>query len=80
MPGGPPAAWLAASFCWAFIAGACLLFFRPAVSGENPARAVRESWLLVGETLATLAVGLLLLPTAARAPRTRDLDVPRGRP
>jgi amino acid transporter len=80
MPGGPLAAWLAASFCWVFIAGACLLFFRPASTGEDPARAVSESWLLVGETLATLAVGLLLMPKGAKARRTPDPGRPFGRP
>jgi amino acid transporter len=69
MPGGPIAAGLAAAFCWVFIAGACLLFFRPAASGDDPAGAVRESWLLVGETLATLAIGMLLMPKRARLSR-----------
>jgi amino acid transporter len=72
MPGGAPAAWAGAAFCWVFIAGATLLFFKPAPTAENPAGAVRESWLLVGETIATLAVGLLLLPKRVRAPETPD--------
>jgi amino acid transporter len=80
MPGGPLAAGLAASFCWLFIAGASLLFFRPAATGEDPARAVRESWLLVVETLATLAVGLLLMPRRARVPETPDPGARPGRP
>jgi amino acid transporter len=80
MPGGPLAAWMAASFCWVFIAGACLLFFKPASTAEDPARAVRESWLLVGETLATLAVGLLLMAKGARARETPDPGALPGRP
>ena len=80
MPGGPLGAGLAASFCWLFIAGACLLFFRPASGAADAAGAVRESWLLVGETLATLAVGLLLVPKRARVPETPDPGVPPGRP
>jgi glutamate:GABA antiporter len=70
MPGGAAAAWTAAAFCWAFIAGATLLFFMPAPTAEDHAGAVRESWLLVGETLATLVVGLLLMPRRVRAPGT----------
>jgi amino acid transporter len=66
MPGGPAVAGLAAGFCWLFILGACLLFFRPASNAEDPAQAVRESWLLVAETAVTLAVGLLLMPRRGR--------------
>ena len=80
MPGGPLVAWTSATFCWAFIAGATLLFFKPAPTAEDPAGAVRESWLLVGETLATLAVGLLLMPKRARGPGTPAPGTPRGRP
>ena len=80
MPGGALVAWPAAAFCWVFIAGATLLFFKPAPTAENPAGAVRESWLLVGETLATLAVGLLLMPKRARAPGTPAPGALRGHP
>ena len=80
MPGGAPAAWAGAAFCWAFIAGATLLFFKPAPTAENPAGAVRESWLLVGETIATLAVGLLLMPRGARARETPGPGARPGRP
>jgi amino acid transporter len=62
MPGGPWAAWGAAGFCWLFVAGSCLLFFRPAPTAADPDSALRESWLLVAETVATAAVGLLLMP------------------
>ena len=80
MPGGPLVAWAAASFCWVFIGGATLLFFKPAPTAENPAGAVRESWLLVGETIATLAVGLLLMPRGARASEATGRDRPPVRP
>jgi amino acid transporter len=69
MPGGPAGAWLAAGFCWLFVAGSCLLFFRPAPHAEDPARAVRESWILLAETLVTTVVGLLLMPRAAKKAR-----------
>ena len=70
MPGGPLVVWASAAFCWVFIAGATLLFFKPAPTAENPAGAIRESWLLVAETIATLAIGLLLMPSRARGPGT----------
>ena len=66
MPGGSPAAWAAAILCTGFIAGAILLFFSPAPTAENPAAAIRETWLLLAETLATLAVGLAFLPRVRR--------------
>jgi amino acid transporter len=62
MPGGAPAAWGAAIATTAFVAFAIFLFFRPAPTAEDPAAALKETWLLVGETLATLAVGLVFLP------------------
>jgi hypothetical protein len=65
MPGGYGAAVVVAVVCWLFIAFACALFFQPAPDVEH-ARAVRDSWLLGAETMATLAVGLLLLPRARR--------------
>jgi amino acid transporter len=65
MPGGMAAAWIAAVVCWLFIAFACALFFVP--SAADPAQARRETWLLGGETLATLVVGLLLMPRGAAA-------------
>jgi len=62
MPGGTLVIGAASAFCTAFIAGAIVLFFSPAPTAEDPAAAVRESWVLLGETLATLAVGLAFLP------------------
>ena len=69
MPGGRVGAWLAGFFCWLFVAGSTLLFFRPAPTAADPASAVRESWILLAETLATLAVGLMLMPRVARRVR-----------
>ncbi len=66
MPGGAGVATLASVFCWLFIALACVLFFKPSPTAENPGLAVRESWLLVAETLVTVVVGLLLIPRASR--------------
>jgi glutamate:GABA antiporter len=69
MPGGPLAAWAAAGFCWLFVAGSCLLFFRPSATAPDPASAVRESWLLLAETLVTTVIGLLLMPRVLRRAR-----------
>jgi len=80
MPGGALVAWPAATFCWLFIAGSTLLFFKPAPTADDAAGAVRESWLLVGETLATLIVGLLLMPKGAKAPETTGRETPPARP
>jgi len=62
MPGGLPNAWAATVICFAFIAGATLLFFVPSPSAEDPSAALQDTALLVAETVATLAVGILLLP------------------
>jgi amino acid transporter len=63
MPGGHAVATIAAGICWLFVAGACLLFFKP--SAADRAGAIREVATLAAETLATLAVGVMLLPRAA---------------
>jgi amino acid transporter len=63
MPGGNGAGTVAAVVCWAFIAFACALFFKPAPDVEA-AQALRDSWILGAETVATIVVGLLLLPRA----------------
>jgi amino acid transporter len=68
MPGGMPAAWAAGIVTTAFVAGAILLFFRPAPTAEDPAAAMRETWVLLAESLATLAVGLVFV---WRMPGTR---------
>jgi amino acid transporter len=66
LPGGEPLARAAAALCWLFVAVACVLFFRPSPDADA-ARALRETWLLAGECLATLLAGLWL---ASRARRT----------
>jgi glutamate:GABA antiporter len=63
MPGGDSVAWAAAAVCWVFIAGSCLLFFKQAPGAQD---AARETWLLGGETFATLVAGMLLIPKQAR--------------
>jgi amino acid transporter len=65
LPGGDAAARGAAALCWLFVAAACVLFFRPSPDADA-ARAARETWLLLGECLTTLGVGLWL---SSRAPR-----------
>ena len=72
MPGGITAARIAATVCWLIIAAACVLFFKPSPD-VDPGQARRETWLLAGETMATLLVGLWLMPrrrctTASRRP------------
>jgi amino acid transporter len=62
MPGGLAGAWAAAGLCWLFVAASCLLFFRPAPTAADQASAVRESWLLLAETLVTTLVGVALMP------------------
>jgi amino acid transporter len=69
MPGGRAGAWVSAGLCWAFVAGATLLFFRPAPTAADHASAVRESWMLLAETVATAAVGLALMPRVSRRAR-----------
>lgn len=64
LPGGPAPAWLAAVLCTLSIAGASALFFAPSPTSQAP---LREAVLLGVETLATLVVGVLLIPRAARS-------------
>ena len=66
MPGGPVVAWAATIVCTACVAGAILLFFRPPPTAENPSAALKETWLLLAETLLTLAVGVAFLPQVRR--------------
>ncbi|MGH9368274.1 MAG: APC family permease [Thermoanaerobaculia bacterium] len=69
LPGGRGAAWLSASFCTLFIAGASVLFFAPSPTSQAP---VREAVLLGVETVATLVIGYLLIPRAARSAAGRS--------
>jgi len=62
LPGGPAAAWAAAAVCWLFVATATVLFFKPSATSTAPDGGVGESVLLGVELLATLAVGLALMP------------------
>ncbi len=63
MPGGLPGAWVASVVCWIFIAGATLLFFKPAPSAQDP---IGETLLLAFETVATLVAGVLLVPRRSK--------------
>lgn len=71
VPGGPAVAWTAAVVCWLFVAVACVLFFKPA-----PGTGWRESAVLGVEALATLVVGLFLLPSRERAAQARLVEAP----
>jgi glutamate:GABA antiporter len=65
LPGGPAGAWAAGAVCWLFVAVATVLFFKPATPS---AAAIGESVLIGVELLATILVGLWLMPRrAARA-------------
>jgi amino acid transporter len=59
LPGGAFGAWTATLVCWLFVFLTSLLFFKPAPGAADP---LREALLLGGETLLTIAVGLLLVP------------------
>jgi amino acid transporter len=61
LPFGTVGAWGASVVCTVFIAGAAALFFQPAPGAEN---AAFESVLLGIETVATLLVGLWVMPRA----------------
>ena len=65
LPFGEPGAWGAAIVCTLFIAGACLLFFKPEPGAEN---GTFQSWLLGAETLVTLLVGLWIMPKRTPTP------------
>jgi amino acid transporter len=65
MPGGAAVAWLATLVCWLFVAGASLLFFKPA---PGAADGLFESVLLGAETAITLVVGWWLMPRGYASP------------
>ena len=76
MPGGAPLAWASSAVCFLVILGACILFFKPSPSSQDP---VKEAWLLGVEALATLLAGLLLMPRGARRPSSAATgDTPRA--
>jgi glutamate:GABA antiporter len=64
LPGGHGTATLAAWVCTLYIAGACVLFFAPAPTSQEP---LKEAVLLGLLTLATLVAGYLLIPRRSRA-------------
>ena len=67
LPGGRTAAAVAAWICTLYIFGACVLFFVPSPTSQEP---VKEGIILALLTLATLVVGYLLIPRRARIDRS----------
>jgi len=67
LPGGRGAAAVAAWICTLYIFGACVLFFVPSPTSQEP---VKEGIILALLTLATLVVGYLLIPRRARIDRS----------
>jgi amino acid transporter len=63
LPGKDGSAWLASVLCTLYIAGASVLFFAPSPTSQAP---VREGLILGAETVATLVVGVLLIPRLRR--------------
>jgi amino acid transporter len=63
LPGGPATAAVASWVCTLYIFGACVLFFVPSPTSQAP---LKESLILVGETIATIVIGWLLIPKAKR--------------
>jgi len=67
LPGGRGAAAVAAWICTLYIFGACVLFFVPSPTSQEP---VKEGIILALLTLATLVAGYLLIPRRARIDRS----------
>ena len=59
LPGGPAAASLASWACTLYIFGACVLFFAPSPTSQAP---LKEALILGALTIATIVIGLLLIP------------------
>jgi amino acid transporter len=59
LPGGPIAAGLASWVCTLYIFGACVLFFVPSPTSQAP---LKEGLILGAETIATIVIGVLLIP------------------
>jgi len=59
LPGGPGAAAVAAWVCTLYIFGACVLFFVPSPTSQEP---LKESLILGAITLVTVVIGILLVP------------------
>jgi amino acid transporter len=64
VPGGEEMAWIASVVCTLYIAGASALFFAPSPTSQAP---LREGLILGAETLATIVIGVLLIPRGRRA-------------
>ncbi len=59
LPGGPAAAAVASWACTLYIFGACVLFFAPSPTSQEP---LKEALILGAETIATVVAGWLLIP------------------
>ncbi len=59
LPGGRGAAAIAAWVCTLYIFGACVLFFVPSPTSQEP---LKESLILGAATLVTIVLGILLVP------------------
>ena len=64
VPGGRVAAAAAAWLCTLYIFGACVLFFVPSPTSQDP---LKEAIILGALTLVTIVVGYFLMPRAARS-------------
>jgi amino acid transporter len=64
LPGGRVAAAAAAWLCTLYIFGACVLFFVPSPTSQEP---VKEGILLGLLTLMTIVIGYFLMPKAVRS-------------
>jgi amino acid transporter len=64
LPGGRFAAGMAAWVCTLYIFGACVLFFVPSPTSQEP---LKEGLMLGGETIVTIVIGFLLIPRKRRA-------------
>lgn len=59
LPGGPAAAAIASWACTLYIFGACVLFFAPSPTSQEP---LKEALILGALTIATIVIGVLLIP------------------
>jgi hypothetical protein len=65
VPGGPAGAAIASWVCTLYIFGACVLFFVPSPTSQEP---LEEAMLLGALTAGTLIAGYFLMPKAVRKP------------
>jgi amino acid transporter len=63
LPGGRGAAAIAAWVCTLYIFGACVLFFVPSPTSQEP---LKESLILGAATLVTIVIGIVLVPRARK--------------